>query len=102
MGLNVFLPGAGLFYLGQRIVGSLLAGAFLGCFLGLVSLFLVGYSRYLSLAMSDNPLEGNKLEEAGAGLHLNWLLGLTAVGMVLYACSTILFARAKRRLNPKS
>ena len=99
MGLNVLLPGAGLFYIGQRVLGLVLAGTFLGCFLAMLSLFLVGYSRYLSLAMSDNLLEGTKLEEAGAALHPAWLLGLTAAGLVLYACSTALFARAKRRLN---
>jgi len=96
--LNVFLPGAGLIYLGQRVVGSLLAGAFLGCFLGVLGLFLVGYSRYLSIAMSENLLEGNKLEEAGAAFHQGWLLGLAIVGGLLYLCSTVLFAAAKRRL----
>ena len=97
--LNVFLPGAGLFYLGQRVVGTVLAGAFLACFLALFGLFLAGYARYLSIAMSENLLEGNKLEEAGAAFHLNWLLGLAAAGMVLYLCSTVLFTLAKRRIK---
>ena len=68
-GLNTFLPGAGLIYLGRRVVGAVLAGAFIGCFLAVLTIFLVGYSRYLSIAMSDNLMQGNKLEEAGASFH---------------------------------
>ena len=99
MALNVFLPGAGLFYLGRRAVGCVLAGAFLACFLALLGLFVVGYGRYLSIAMGDDLFEENKLEEAGAALHSNWLLGLATAGIILYGCSTLLFNRAKRRLK---
>lgn len=97
--LNVFLPGAGLIYLGRRMVGAVLAGAFLGCFLAVLTIFLVGYSRYLSIAMSENLMEGNKLEEAGAAFHQNWLAGLALTGGIIYLCSAILFARAKRRMR---
>ncbi len=90
-----------MIYLGQRVVGIILAGAFLGCFVALLTVFLVGYAHYLTLAMSDNPLEGNKLEEAGTAFHLHWLLGLAAGGVVIYACSGVLFALAKRKLNLK-
>lgn len=95
--LNVFLPGAGLFYLGRRILGATLAGAFLACFLSMMTVFLVGYGRYLSIAMSENLLEGNKLEEAGAAFHQKWLIGLALAGGAIYACSTILFTLVKRR-----
>jgi len=97
--LNVFLPGAGLFYLGQRLIGSLLAGAFLGCFLAVLGVFLVGYSRYLSIAMSENLMEGNKLEEAGAAFHQNWLVALAIAGGIIYLCSAVLLTLAKRRLK---
>ena len=73
-----------------------MAGAFLACFIAISTLFLVGYANYLSVALGENLLEGNKLEEAGAGFHQRWLLGLAAVGLVLYVISTILFPRAKR------
>ena len=43
--LNVFLPGAGLLYLGERRAGSVLAGLFLACFLAVMGIFLVGYIR---------------------------------------------------------
>src|SRR5438093_11725061 len=85
--LNAFLPGAGLFYLGQRVVGLVLAVAFLFCFVALVGVFLVSYAHYLALATDGNPLEGNKLEEAGAAFHGNWLVGLAVAGVGLYAWS---------------
>ncbi len=96
---NVFLPGAGLIFLGRRALGFILAGTFLGCFLAVVTLFLVGYSRYLSVAMSDNLLQGNKIEEAGAAFHQNWIAGLALAGGIIYLCSSILFARAKRQMR---
>ena len=97
--LNVFLPGTGLIYLGRRALGMTLAGAFLGCFLAVVTLFLVGYARYLSLATDDRLLQGNKLEEAGSTFHPTWLAGLALAGGIIYLCSSILFAREKRRGN---
>lgn len=98
--LNVFLPGAGLLYLGERRAGSVLAGLFLACFLAVMGIFLVGYIRYLMLALDPQILEGNKLEEAGAGFHPSWLIALALVAGVIYLVSTVLFARAKRRLAP--
>ena len=95
--LNVFLPGAGLVYLGERRAGSVLAGLFLACFLAVMGIFLVGYIRYLTLALDPQILEGNKLEEAGARFHPSWLIALALAGGVVYLVSTVLFARAKRR-----
>ena len=88
-------------YLGCRVVGAVLAGAFIGCFLAVLTLFLVGYSHYLTIAMSENLMQGNKLEEAGAVFHQNWLAGLALTGGIIYLCSAILFAQAKRRANSK-
>lgn len=96
--LNVFLPGAGLVYLGERRAGTVLAGLFLGCFVAVMGIFLVGYIRYLMLALDPQILEGNKLEEAGAGFHQSWLIALALAGGVVYLVSTVLFARARRRL----
>jgi hypothetical protein len=95
--LNLMLPGAGLICLGRRILGTILATAFLACFLALLVIFLVGYARYLSIALGDNLLEGGKIEEAGAAFHPNWLMGFTAVGGGIYLCSAVLFAQTKRR-----
>jgi len=97
--LNACLPGAGLILLGRRALGFALASAFLGCFLAVVTLFLVGYARYLSLATDDGLMQGNKLEEAGSIFHPTWLAGLALVGGIIYLCSAILFARTKRQAN---
>lgn len=97
--LNVFLPGAGLYYLGRRKAGGILAGLFLGCFLAVIGVFLVGYIRYLSVALDPQILEGNKLEEAGTGFHQSWLIALAVAGAVIYLVSTVLFSQAKRELK---
>ena len=95
--LNVFLPGAGLFYLGQRWTGALLAAGFLACFAAALSLFLTGYVSYLTVALGGNLLESGKLEEAAAGLHQEWLVVLAIAGGILYLCSSVLFGLARRR-----
>jgi len=93
--LNLFLPGAGLVYLGRWRSGTLLAGAFLACFLALITVFVVGYSRYLSVAMSDDLMRGDNLERAGDAFHQPWLIALAVAGGVLYLISSILFTMAK-------
>ena len=97
--LNGFLPGAGLFYLGRRVAGAVLAGTFMVCFLAMMTIFVVGYGHYLSIAMSENLLEGTTLEQAGASFHQNWLVSLAISGGAIYACSAILFAVTRRRLK---
>jgi hypothetical protein len=97
--LNACLPGAGLILLGRRASGFALAGAFLGCFLAVVTIFLIGYGRYLSMATEDRLMQENPLVEAGGIFHPNWLVGLAVAGGIIYLCSAILFARAKREAN---
>jgi hypothetical protein len=97
--LNVFLPGSGLFLLGWRKSGALLAGLFLFCFVAVLGIFVAGYARYLSIALDPHLLEGNKLEEAGAAFHQEWLITLAVAGAVIYLISTFLFMRARRGLE---
>ena len=97
--LNMFLPGAGLFYLGRRVAGVVLAVLFLGAFAALLSIFLVGYARYLSIAMSDELMRGDNLEQAAQSFHQNWLIGLAVGGGIVYLVSSILFTAEKRRVG---
>ncbi len=88
--LNLILPGAGLFYLGQRVLGTLLAAVFLACFLLILSLFLAGYARYFSLSLGGSILEGDRLEQIGNAFHLRWLAGLAVAGVVVFLFSMLL------------
>lgn len=99
LALNLFLPGAGLIYLGHRRTGGILAAAFLLCFFALIGLFLVGYTRYLQLALSDDLLKGDKLERIGTIFPRGWFIGLAVAGLLIYAISSALMARARRNIN---
>lgn len=96
--LNVMLPGAGLYYLGWRKAGLAIGLGFGTAFLGVVTVFLVGYIRYLSIAMSEDLMKGDNLEQAGAGFHLPWLVGLAGLGAVLYLVSWVIFVIARGQL----
>ncbi|MHB8524444.1 MAG: hypothetical protein ACYDH9_27310 [Limisphaerales bacterium] len=96
--LNLFLPGAGQLFLGQRLLGGVLMALFLVCFAGVLVIFLVDYTRYLRLAMDGNILQGNRLEEIGRAFHLRWLWGLLAVGLAVYLGALVpLSARPKNK-----
>ena len=94
--LNLALPGAGLFYLGRRGLGAALALPFLACFLAALALFLVSYARYIRIATSDNPLQGDQLERLGEIFPTAWLVALACVGGLLQVCSMVLLRRARR------
>jgi len=94
--LNVFLPGSGLFFLGRRRTGTILALTFLLCFVALVAIFLVAYARYLQLALSDDILKEGRLEAVGQVFPRAWMVGLAVAGLVIHGISSVLFAQAKR------
>ena len=99
--LNLALPGAGLFYMGRRGLGLALALPFLACFLAAFTLFLAAYARYFSAALSDNLLEGDRLERLGDIFPTRWLVGLACVGGLLQVCSMVLLRRAKRTADAR-
>lgn len=96
--LNLFLPGAGLIYLGRYRAGGVLAGAFLACFGTLMVMFLIGYARYLQLALSDDLLKDGRLEQLGEVFPRAWFAGLAATGLVIYIISSVLMVRMKRAM----
>lgn len=69
---------------------------FLICFLGVMVLFLVGYMRYVMGALDPNLLQGDKLEQLGAGFHPRWLIGLGIAGAVIYAGSMVALSRVRK------
>lgn len=95
--LNLFLPGSGLFYLGHRLVGALLAVAFLLCLVASLAIFLIGYAQYFTLALDGQILEGDKLEKMSALFRPRWLVGLLVAGVVIYLISLIFLSRARRK-----
>ncbi len=96
---NVFLPGAGLFLLGDRRAGAIVAGVFLACFVAVMAVFLTGYVNYLKMALDPEVLQGNKLERIGEGFHLAWVITFAAAGVVIYVVATAMFIRARARVR---
>src|ERR1041385_4755461 len=95
--LNLILPGAGQFYLGQRWVGAFLAGAFLVCLVAAGVVFLLGYLEYFDIALSGKILEGDKLEHIANLFHPLWLLAFLGLALLIYLVSAVLlFVQARR------
>lgn len=94
--LNLLVPGAGLFYLGRRRAGAVLASLFLLCFGVAIGIFLLAYVRYLSLAMSDDLLKGDQLERMGEIFPRAWLAGLALAGVGIYLVAHGMFRSAAR------
>ena len=97
--LNLVLPGAGQFYLGQRIFGGLLALAFLACLLAMLVIFMRGYAEYVQTITSADILQSDILERLGSVFHIRWLIGLLIASLVLFAISMIGLAAAAKRPN---
>ncbi len=92
---NLLLPGAGQFYLGQRLYGIILAVLFLSSFVAALGIFMTGFGRYLELALNGNILEGDRLEQIGQVLHAGWLIGLAIFGAIIYVASFIALSFAR-------
>ena len=94
--LNLVLPGAGLFMIGRRKEGLILAALFLACFFAAMGLFLVSYMRYLNLALSDELMKGDNLENIGGIFPRAWLIGLTVAAGIIQLVSMGMMRAAKR------
>jgi hypothetical protein len=100
--LNFFFPGAGLLYLGERIWGAILASAFVICLVSVLSIFLIGYSQYLSIALGGDIMQEGRLEQIGTVFHPAWLIGLAIAGTVIHLTSMAAFSIAKRKLESQA
>ena len=69
--------------------GFLFGGAFLGCFLAALVIFLIGYANYFSLAVSGDLLQGNELENVPNLFHARWLIALLLLSIAILIASMI-------------
>ncbi len=97
MTLNLFVPGAGQFYLGQRISGLLYAGGFSACLVAMLVLFVRAYSQYLHLATNGDILESGNVETLARVFPVGTLVGLSIIGTLIYIVSAIHLAVARDR-----
>src|SRR6266480_143497 len=94
--LNLFLPGAGLFYLGRRKLGAVLALTFLLCLAGALGIFLVGYLHYLTVVMGSDLMQDGQLEQLADVFHKRWLVGLVLAGVAIQIASMLAMSRARK------
>ena len=97
MFLNLMVPGAGQFYLGQRLAGAVYALAFLASFIALLLIFVHGYFNYLSLSTSGDILDSGNLEQVAHAFPAGIISALSAAGIVIYLASTIHLAVSRNR-----
>ena len=95
--LNLMLPGAGQFYLGQRAFGIALALTFLICFGTMLGIFLVGYGHYLTVITGGDILQSGELEHLSAAFHTGWLIGLLIAAILIYFVSLLALRSARPR-----
>ena len=100
MTLNLFLPGAGQLYLGQRTSGLAYATGFCACLVTMLVLFVRAYSHYLQLATSGDILKSGTLETLSRAFPAGTLVGLSLVGTLIYVVSAIHLAVARGHQRP--
>lgn len=89
MSLNLLLPGAGQFYFGQPVMGSVYAAAFIASFAPMLALFVRGYFAYLRLSTNGDILETGNLEQLTHVFPVGLLGGLSVAGIAIYLASAI-------------
>ena len=90
--LNVLLPGLGHAMTGRVMKGMLFMAAFLGCFIGIVSLFFFGYLEYFQFATGDVM---NHPDADLNPFNLPWMIGLGILALVIYFASFAGIARSR-------
>ncbi len=95
MFLNLMVPGAGQFYLGQRLAGAFYALAFLASFIVTLAIFIHGYFKYINLSTSGDILDSGNLEQIAHLFPAGIISALSIVGIVIYLASTIHLAKSR-------
>jgi hypothetical protein len=97
MFLNLMIPGAGQFYLGQRLAGAVYALVFLASFIATLAIFIHGYFKYINLSSSGDILDSGNLEQIAHLFPAGIISALSAIGIVIYLASTIHLAVSRSR-----
>ena len=97
MTLNLFLPGAGQFYLGQPVAGSVYAFGFIACFVTSIVIFLRDYGGYIQMSTGGDIFETGNLERLTQSFHTGWLVWLQGVAIAIYIASAIHLSRSRSR-----
>lgn len=97
MFLNLMVPGAGQFYLGQRLAGAAYALAFLASFGATIIIFVHGYFKYLSLSTGGDILDGTNLDQIAKAFPTGIISTLSTIGLIIYLASTIHLAVSRSR-----
>ncbi|HXI84961.1 MAG TPA: hypothetical protein VNL17_12815 [Verrucomicrobiae bacterium] len=97
MFLNLMVPGAGQFYLGQRLAGAVYALTFLASFAAALIIFVRGYYDYLRLSTSGDILDSGNLEQVAHAFPAGIIGAFSAIGIVIYLASAIHLAVSRSR-----
>jgi hypothetical protein len=97
MVLNLFLPGAGQIYLGQSVIGGILAVGFMACFVAMMAIFVRGYAGYLQMCVGGDILQAGNLETLSQLFHPGRLGALSVAAIGIYLASAIHLSRSRLR-----
>ena len=100
--LNLALPGAGQWYLGQRMLGAVLLIVFLLTLILGIRFLLGGTGFYFRVASEGRIFEPGVLEQIAGQFRLPWLLTAVAIGILdqILAVALLYFPRAKNSPPP--
>jgi|SRR5579871_4134131 len=97
MMLNMLLPGAGQFYLGQLFMGTVYGLGFLASMGTMLVIFIRAYSSYLQLSTGGDIMEGTNLEQLAHSFPVGMLIALSVVGIAIYLVSSLHLVMSRPR-----
>ncbi len=95
-GLNCAIPGAGQFYLGQKVLGVAFMVVWLVILIVAVRLLVGGIGFYFSVAGNEHILDPGVLEQLADKFHLSQLLAASVAYFVVKGLSIALIYFPRR------